>query len=112
MNNSKNNFTNAIKEYFCRPDNIVNIVSNEQNLATRHVNLLVVGDANVNRSELNDVLLEIIDLVEDFAASFIEIENVHPLKAVDKAYHIVTTKYIVPLSMTKKYPSELIDKEY
>ena len=89
MNNSKDNFTNAIQEYFCRPDNIVNIVINEQNLATSHVNLLVVGDANVNRSELNDVLLEIIDLVEDFAASYVELENVHPLKAVDKAYQIV-----------------------
>ena len=112
MTNSENNFTNAIQAYFCRPDNGANIVNSERDLATRRVNLLVVGDANVKRSELNNVLLEIIDLVEELATSYIELENVHPLNAVDKAYHTFKTKYMIQLSMSKKYPSELIDKKH
>ena len=79
MNCSQDKSTNAIKEYFCLPGpDGVNIINIEQDLATRRVNHLVVGDEYVNRSKLNPVLLEIIDRVEDLAASYITLKKNPP----------------------------------
>ena len=104
MNCSQDKSTNAIKEYFCLPGpDGVNIINIEQDLATRRVNHLVVGDEYVNRSKLNPVLLEIIDRVEDLAASYITLKKIRPVDAVELAYQEIETTYMAQLSINEKY---------
>lgn len=117
MNRSQEKSTNAIKEYFCLPGpDGVNIVSIEQDLATRRVNHLVVGDEYVNRSKLSPVLLDIIDQVEDLAASYITLKKIRPVDAVELAYQEIETTYMTQLSINEKYiiyqtyTSRLFDK--
>ncbi len=101
MTHSRNNFTNAIAGYLENHGNRVNMYS----LATRHTYTLVVGDSNVKRSELNCEQLDLISMVEDLAASYIALEGVHPVEAVELAYQEVMARDVVALSVLFKFTS-------
>lgn len=99
MTLSRKNFTHAIAQYLTSHNNRVNLYS----LATRHIYMLVVGDSNVKRSELNSVQFNLISMVEDLAASYIALENVHPVEAVELAYQEITARNVVTLSVLFQY---------
>lgn len=99
MTLSRKNFSHAIAQYLSTHDNHVNLYS----LATRHTYLLVAGDDNAKRSELDDVQLNLVSMVEDLAASYIALDSVHPVKAVELAYQKITARDIVTLSVLFQY---------
>ena len=101
MTLSRENFTQAIAQYLTSHKNRVNLYS----LATRHIYTLVVGDSNVKRSELNPVQLNLVSMVEDLAASYIALENVHPVEAVEQAYQEITARDVATLSVLFHYPT-------
>ena len=92
MTLSRKKFTHAIALYLSTHDNQVNLCS----LATRHNYTLVVGNSNVKRSELDDVQLNLVSMVEDLAASYIALNSVHPVEAVELAYQEITARNDVP----------------
>ena len=92
MTFSRKKFTHAIALYLSTHDNQVNLYS----LATRHNYTLVVGNSNVKRSELNDVQLNLVSMVEDLAASYIALKNAHPVEAVELAYQEITARNNAP----------------
>ena len=95
MTLSRNNFTHAIAQYLTSHNNRVNLYS----LATRHIYILVVGDANVKRSELDSSQLNLVSMIEDLAASYIALENVHPVEAVELAYQEIKARDVKTLSV-------------
>lgn len=95
MTLSRNNFTHAIAQYLTSHKNRVNLYS----LATRHIYILVVGNSNVKRSELDDVQLNLVSMIEDLAASYIALEDVHPVEAVELAYQEITARDVETLSV-------------
>lgn len=99
MTLSRKNFTHAIAQYLTSHNNCVNMYS----LATRHNYTLVVGNSNVKRSELDDVQLNLVSMVEDLAASYIALENVHPVEAVELSYQEITARDVVTLSVLFQY---------
>ena len=105
MTPSQENFTHAIDQYLSTHDNRVNLHS----LATRHIYTLVVGDANVKRSELDNVQLNLasVSMVEDLAASYIALENAHPVEAVELAYQEIMARNVVTLSVLFKHTTAL-----
>ena len=99
MTLSRKNFTHAIAQYLTSHKNRVNLYS----LATRHIYTLVVGDSNVKRSELDDVQLNLVSMIEDLAASYIALKNVHPVEAVELAYQEIKARDVKTLSVLFQY---------
>ena len=81
---TRKNFTNAIKTYL--DDSTVISGVNLYSLSTRTMYMLIFNDVTVSRSNLEDKSIELIDVIEDIAACYIVVDDIHPVEAVYLAH--------------------------
>lgn len=98
MLTARDNFTSAISSYL--QDHVTE--GDMCSLATRHTYTLVVEDANVVRSGLDNDTRVLVEVVEDLAASYIALQNMHPVEAVELAYERVKNGHLGVISSMLK----------
>lgn len=81
---ARKNFTNAIKAYI-EESTVVSGV-NLYSLSTRVMYMSLFGDANVTRNNLDDDSIKEIEVIEDIAAAYIVVKDIHPVEAVALAH--------------------------
>ena len=81
---ARKNFTNAIKAYI-EESTVVSGV-NLYSLSTRVMYMSLFGDANVTRNNLDDDSIKELEVIEDIAAAYIVVKDIHPVEAVALAY--------------------------
>lgn len=96
---TRKNFTNAIKTYL--DDSTVISGVNLYSLSTRTMYMLIFNDATVSRSNLEDKSIELIEVIEDIAACYIVVDDIHPVEAVYLAHQRIV-KADVDTSNIKK----------
>lgn len=96
---TRKTFTNAIKTYLDQTTVLSGV--NLYSLSTRVMYMLLFNDANVSRGSLDCASLEQIEVVEELAAAYVVIDDIHPVEAVTLAYQRLSKSDVTMSDMKK-----------